>query len=129
MNKFIYQHRAWLLYTILIDHKDISLQHVYEILNGSATNIRFSDYYSLIFAKQFINLLANNENESCLVDFINKFPDVFLENELQIVRLLIKSWYVDKNIIICSDEKRQLYIDGKIGFNDYFEGLIFRQEL
>ena len=60
MNIFLFNNRAWFLYTILIDHPAITLKNIYEILQGYATDIRFNDYYSLILARQFADLLTEN---------------------------------------------------------------------
>ncbi len=129
MNRFVYSNRAWLLYTILIDHKEISLKHIYEILTGYASDIRFSDYYSLIFAKQFVNLLADNETLKELNTFISKFNNAFTENEIKIIQSLLENWFNDNNILLATDSNRKLYTDGKITFDDYFKNLIPRKEL
>ncbi len=129
MNRFVYSNRAWLLYTILIDHKEISLKHIYEILTGYASDIRFSDYYSLIFAKQFVNLLADNESFNKLNTFILKFNNAFTRNEMKIIKALLENLFNDKNILLATDTNRKLYTDGKISFDDYFKSLILRKEL
>ena len=126
MNIFLFNNRAWLLYTILIDHPAITLKNIYEILQGYATDIRFNDFYSLILAKQFTDLLTENRSLDELEIFLKKFHDFFKSNEAALAKLQLKKWFTNKQILLTEKTNREKLIQNQITFQIYVDQLYIR---
>lgn len=126
MNIFLFNNRAWFLYTILIDHPAITLKNIYEILQGYATDIRFNDYYSLILARQFADLLTENRTVVELEIFFKKFNDAFKANEIIIAKLQLKKWFENKQILLTEKANREELFQNQITLQDYIDRLYIR---
>lgn len=113
------------MYSILIEHPNISLLNIYEIEQGTVKKITFQDYYTLIVLSSLLNALINEAKYSYVKKWL-KNKDCFKKNEQNLISILLEQWFHSSKFLISSEENIVKIKHSKISFSEYLSNLHFR---
>lgn len=97
----------WIVYSLLFEHKNISIGQIAQLKFSMAKDIVFQDYFAIISLRAFLNLILNNGSEEETFNFMTRL-NFLSSNEMDFLSDFYKGLKHQKVIMLSAEGMSKL---------------------